>query len=247
MGADHVTLTPSGSSMTKGESVLDTVRVIEAMKVDAVVVRHSVSGVPGFLAGHLPTHVHVVNAGDGAHEHPTQALLDAAELRAALGDLRGKRVVIVGDILHSRVARSNVWLLKKFGAEVVLVGPSTLLPRHAEKVFGVEVSWKMDDALVKADAVMMLRIQMERMAGGFFPSLEDYSSRYGLSASGAGARRSASCVILHPGPVNLGVELDAEVSGGEQSLVLKQVKRGVAVRMAVLEWMFESETSSRVE
>ena len=240
MGADFVTLTPSASSMTKGESVLDTVRVIEAMKVDAIVVRHNVSGVPEFLAERLHAQVHVINAGDGAHEHPTQALLDAAELRVALGDLRGKRIVIVGDILHSRVARSNVWLLKKLGAEVVLVGPSTLLPRDAVEVFGVNVSWDLDAALRNADAVMMLRIQMERMAGGFFPSLEEYSSRYGLSeGSRAGRTAPRGTLILHPGPVNVGVELDAETAGGERSVILKQVKRGVAVRMAVLEWMFE--------
>ncbi|MEO6940346.1 MAG: aspartate carbamoyltransferase catalytic subunit [Candidatus Kapaibacterium sp.] len=235
LGATHVTLTPSASSLTKGESLLDTVRVVEAMKLDCIVVRHSASGVPEFLAKHLPDHVHLINAGDGAHEHPTQGLLDAASLMEVLGDLSGKKIVIIGDITHSRVARSNVWLLKKLGAAITLVGPHTLLPRHAEEVFGVHVRHDLGDSLKEADAVMALRIQHERQSSAFLPSLEEYQTRYGLTE----ARISAtSAVILHPGPINLGVELGEGPAYGTRSLVLKQVKRGVAVRMAVLEWLF---------
>jgi aspartate carbamoyltransferase catalytic subunit len=235
LGADTVMLSNSGSSLAKGESILDTVKVLEAMKLDAIVVRHSVSGVPEFLARHLPAHVRMINAGDGAHEHPTQALLDVAELRVALGDLKGKRIAIVGDIAHSRVARSNIWLLKKLGAEVVLAGPSTLMPRMASEVFGVEVCTEVETAISGADAVIALRIQLERQARGFFPSIEEYRERYGLTAR---SWKQNPPFILHPGPVNLGTELDFETAYCERSLILRQVKRGVAVRMAVLEWMF---------
>ncbi|HEY3876319.1 MAG TPA: aspartate carbamoyltransferase catalytic subunit, partial [Candidatus Kapabacteria bacterium] len=237
LGADVVSLTPAVSSLAKGESVLDTIRVLEAMKVDAFVIRHNVSGVPAFLAGHLPAHIHVVNAGDGVHEHPTQALLDAAEMRAALGNLSGKRVAIVGDILHSRVARSNAWLLNKLGAKVTFVAPETLMPRYVGEVFGVETTHDLDSILETADAIMMLRIQMERQARGFFPSIEEYREGYGMTPERM-ARSSA--VILHPGPINHGIELESEAAYGERSLVLLQVKRGVAVRMAVMEWIFEA-------
>ena len=235
LGADVITFSSATSSISKGESVLDTTRVLEAMKLDAIVVRHSVSLVPHFLASHLPDYVRVINAGDGGHEHPTQALLDAAEMRAAMGSLAGKRVLIVGDIRHSRVARSNMHLLKKMGAHVTLVGPSTLLPRHVEEIFGVEAAADLDEAMKNADAIVMLRIQLERQAGGFIPAISEYRERYGLSTSRL-ARSSA--FVLHPGPVNLGIELDSETEIGERSLVLRQVKRGVAVRMAVLEWAF---------
>jgi aspartate carbamoyltransferase catalytic subunit len=235
LGADVITFSAATSSISKGESVLDTARVLEAMKLDAIVVRHSVSLVPQFLADHLPSHVHVINAGDGGHEHPTQGLLDAAEMRAAMTTLSGKRVLIVGDIRHSRVARSNMHLLKKMGAHVMLVGPPTLLPPHVEEVFGVEVSDDLDEALKQADAIVVLRIQLERQAGGFIPTISEYRSRYGLSTT---RLAGSNAYVLHPGPVNLGIELDSETEGGEQSLVLRQVKRGVAVRMAVLEWVF---------
>lgn len=237
MGGDVVTLTPAVSSLTKGESVLDTVWVLEAMRLDAIVVRHASAGIPQFLAERLPDHVHVINAGDGAHEHPTQALLDAAEMRATLGDLRGKHIAIVGDILHSRVARSNVWLLKQLGARVTFVAPETLMPRDAAQVFGIETTTKLDDVLPTADAIMMLRIQLERQARGFFPSLEEYRSQYGMTPERM-ARSNA--IILHPGPINHGTELDSETAYGARSLVLRQVKRGVAVRMAVLEWLFSA-------
>lgn len=235
LGADVVTLTPAVSSLSKGESVLDTVRVLEAMRLDAIVVRHASAGIPQFLAERLPDHVHVINAGDGAHEHPTQALLDAAEMRAALGDFRGKHVAIVGDILHSRVARSNVWLLKSLGARVTFVAPETLMPRQAAEVFGIATSTSLDDVLESADAIMMLRIQLERQARGYFPSLDEYRVQYGMTPE---RMVRSKAFILHPGPINHGVELDGETAYGERSLVLAQVKRGVAMRMAVLEWLF---------
>jgi aspartate carbamoyltransferase catalytic subunit len=237
LGADVVSLTPAVSSLAKGESVLDTIRVLEAMKVDAFVIRHSVSGVPKFLAERLSNDIHVVNAGDGVHEHPTQALLDAAEMRAALGSLSGKHIIIVGDILHSRVARSNAWLLKKLGARVTFVAPDTLMPREISSVLGVETTHDLDSVLDTADAIMMLRIQMERQARGFFPSLEEYREQYGMTPE----RMSRSnALILHPGPINHGTELESEMAYGSRSLVLRQVKRGVAVRMAVMEWIFSN-------
>jgi aspartate carbamoyltransferase catalytic subunit len=235
LGADFISFTPAASSLTKGESLLDTVRVLEAMKLDVVVVRHSASGVPGFLAQHLPQHVHIVNAGDGAHEHPTQVLLDAAQLRRHLGDLKGKRIAILGDIRHSRVARSNIWLLQKLGVTVSLVGPPTLMPRYAAEVFNVRVTHDLDDVLGEIDAMIVLRIQHERQASGFFPSIDEYHSLYGITTARLGGR---DLLVLHPGPINLGVELDTETAYGDHSLVLGQVKRGVAVRMAVLEWLF---------
>ncbi len=235
LGADVISLTPAVSSLAKGESVLDTILVLEAMKVDAFVVRHNVSGVPKFLSERLPDFVHVINAGDGVHEHPTQALLDAAELRAALGNLSGKRIAIVGDILHSRVARSNAWLLKKLGAHVTFVAPDTLMPRNAGEVFGIETTNNLDDVLHSSDAIMMLRIQLERQARGFFPSVEEYREQYGMTPE---RMKNSTALILHPGPINHGIELESEAVYGERSLVLRQVKRGVAVRMAVMEWVF---------
>jgi len=236
IGADYTSLTPAVSSLTKGESMLDTVRVLEAMKMDAIVVRHSSMGVPQFLAERLPAHVHVINAGDGAHEHPTQALLDGATMIEALGTLEGKHLAIVGDIRHSRVARSNMWLMKKLGARVTLVGPETLMPRNAAEVFGVEVQDSLDDVLGNADAIMLLRIQLERQGSGLFPTLEEFHHRYGITKARLGRNQP---FILHPGPVNYGVEISSEVADSERSLILRQVKRGVAVRMAVLEWVFE--------
>ena len=238
LGADSVMLSPSASSLTKGESMLDTMRVFEAMKLDAIVVRHSAPGFPQFLADYLPAHVHCINAGDGAHEHPTQALLDAAALRAELGPLRGRHIAIVGDILHSRVARSNVWLLKKLGARVTFVAPETLMPREAAEVFGIETTYNLDDILPSADAIMLLRIQLERQARGFFPSIKEYSAQFGLTPA---RMANSNAYILHPGPINHGIELESEMAYGEHSLVLAQVKRGVAMRMAVLEWIFEED------
>jgi aspartate carbamoyltransferase catalytic subunit len=236
LGADYVSLSPAVSSLTKGESLLDTVRVLEAMKLDVIVIRHNAAGVPKFLSERLPNHVHLINAGDGAHEHPTQALLDAASLIAELHDLKGKHIAIVGDIRHSRVARSNIWLLKKLGATVTLVGPTTLIPRDMGDVFGVRVEDELDPVLKEVDAVIALRIQQERQTSGLFPSIGEYHTRYGLTLQ---RLANTKALVLHPGPINLGVELDHDLAYSERSLVLRQVRRGVAIRMAVLEWLFE--------
>jgi len=237
LGANFISLSPAVSSLTKGESLLDTIRVLEAMKLDAIVVRHSASRVPEFIAKHVPEYVRVINAGDGAHEHPTQALLDAATMRMVLGSLKNKNIIIVGDIRHSRVARSNIWLLKKFGCKITLVGPETLLPRFAASVFDVDVRNTLtNDLLERADAVMALRIQLERQASSLFPTIEEYHLRYGITST---RLMGSNAFLLHPGPINLGIELEEESAYGEQSLVLKQVKRGVAIRMAVLDWLFQ--------
>jgi aspartate carbamoyltransferase catalytic subunit len=235
LGGQHISFTSQGTSVSKGESLLDTVKVLEAMKLDAIVVRHSSYGVPQFIAKHVPDHVHVINAGDGAHEHPTQALLDAATMRMMMGTLKSKKVAIIGDIRHSRVARSNIWLLKKYGCEVILVGPDTLMSRHAADVFGVEVRCELGNIVNEVDVVIALRIQLERQASALFPTLEEFTSMYGLTAQRLAGSRAH---LLHPGPVNIGVELDFDAVYGERSVILKQVKRGVAVRMAVLEWVF---------
>lgn len=235
LGGQHISFTSQGTSVSKGESLLDTVKVLESMKLDAIVVRHSSYGVPQFIAQHVPDHVHVINAGDGAHEHPTQALLDAATMRMMMGTLRMKKVAIIGDIRHSRVARSNIWLLKKYGCEVILVGPDTLMSRHAAEVFGVEVQCELGDVVHQVDAVIALRIQLERQASALFPTLEEFTSMYGLTAARLAGSKAH---LLHPGPVNIGVELDFDAVYGERSVILRQVKRGVAVRMAVLEWVF---------
>ncbi|MEI8135443.1 MAG: aspartate carbamoyltransferase catalytic subunit [bacterium] len=236
LGATIATLSMQTSSLSKGESLLDTVEVITAMKIDCVVVRHSSAGVPLLLRRHLPQSIRIINAGDGAHEHPTQALLDAATLSEKLGTLAGKHIVIIGDILHSRVARSNMILLKKIGARVTVVAPESLMPPHIEEVFGVEAQHSLGKILSTADAVMSLRIQLERQSKTYFPSLADFRLRYGLIPS-----RLSECdaYLLHPGPVNRGVEIDDEGADTEKSLILRQVKRGVAMRMAILEWMFE--------
>jgi aspartate carbamoyltransferase catalytic subunit len=199
------------------------------MNPDMFVVRHASSGAPHFLARHCRSVI--VNAGDGAHEHPTQALLDALTLRQRKGKLEGLRVAIVGDILHSRVARSNLWLLTKMGAEVVLCGPPTLIPPGIDAL--CPVTHRIDEAVEGEDAVMMLRIQLERMSGGFFPSLREYHQRYGLTEERV-KRAKKDVVILHPGPMNRGVEIASEVADGPYSVILDQVTNGVAVRMAVL-------------
>ncbi|MDP4229170.1 MAG: aspartate carbamoyltransferase catalytic subunit [Bacteroidota bacterium] len=236
LGATSISLSMQTSSLTKGESLIDTINVICAMKVDCIVVRHSSSGVPQLLRNNLPPHIRIINAGDGAHEHPTQALLDAATLLEQLGSLKGKRIFIVGDISHSRVARSNMLLLKMLGAEITLVGPETLLPKYVEEVFDVRVRTTIGDSLHKADAVIALRIQQERQSRSYFPNLSDFRLRYGLTPI---QLSDTKAFILHPGPVNRSVELDDEVVDSEKSLILRQVRRGVAIRMAVLEWLFE--------
>lgn len=235
LGADAVSLSMQTSSLSKGESLIDTVNVITAMKIDCIVVRHNAGGVPLLLRKHLPDHIRIINAGDGACEHPTQALLDAATLIEVMGSLPGKKIVIVGDILHSRVARSNIYLLKALGAEVTVVAPNTLMPKYIREVFDVEAHYDLDHVLAGKDAVMALRIQHERQGKGYIPSLGDFRKKYGLTPS----RLSVTdAFILHPGPVNRSVELDDEAADAERSLILRQVGRGVAIRMAVLEWLF---------
>jgi len=214
----------------KGESLLDTARNLEAMKVDLIVVRHSAAGAAKFLSESV--NASVVNAGDGAHEHPTQALLDMHTLREKFGSLEGLKVCILGDISHSRVARSNIHGLQTMGAKVSVCGPATLIPREIETM-GVDVYNDVDDAIRDVDAVNVLRIQLERMERAYFPSLREYHAQFGLTAERM-ARAKKHTVVLHPGPINRDVELSAEVADGEQSLILRQVLNGVAVRMAVL-------------
>lgn len=232
LGADVLNWTAKGSSVAKGETLLDTVRNIDMMGPAAMVMRHSSSGAAALVSRHV--RAAVVNAGDGTHEHPSQGLLDAFTLREKLGpDLSGKQVLIVGDIVHSRVARSNVHCLRLLGAEVVLCGPPTLLPKSLEAL-GAQVTWELDRALPSADAVMMLRIQLERQGQGLFPSPRDYARMYGLNATRA-AKMKPGAVVLHPGPMNRGLEIASEVADGERSVIFDQVENGVAVRMAVLE------------
>jgi aspartate carbamoyltransferase catalytic subunit len=230
LSADVVNFSASGSSAEKGESLLDTARNIEAMSPDVVVVRHQASGAPALLARHL--RCAVVNAGDGAHEHPTQALLDLLTIREKKGHLDGLSVAIVGDVAHSRVARSNIHAMRKMGMTVTVAGPPTLIPAACQEL-GVKVSHRLDEAIAHADVIMMLRLQHERMHAGLIPSLREYSRLWGLSLD-----RLRQCrpdvLIMHPGPVNRGVELSPEVADGPYSVILDQVTNGVAVRMAVL-------------
>ena len=236
LSADVINFAAKGSSVSKGESLKDTALTLEAMGADAIVLRHHASGAANTLAHSGWISGSVVNAGDGTHEHPTQALLDAYTLRQNLrggeGDLAGLTVTIVGDILHSRVARSNVHLLKTLGANVRLVAPPTLLPIGAD-TWGVETSYNLDEALEGADAVMMLRIQQERMNAAYFPTIHEYSARYGLNQARV-ARMKPNAIVMHPGPMNRGVEITAEVADGPQSVIVQQVANGVSVRMAVL-------------
>ncbi len=230
LSADVINFSAKGSSVAKGESLKDTAMTLEAMGADAVVIRHSASGAPHRLAGWVKGSV--VNAGDGSHEHPTQALLDAFTMRRRLGRLDGLRVAIVGDVLHSRVARSNVLLLSILGAEVTLVGPPTLLP-IAVGAWPCSVSYDLAAVLPKSDVVMMLRVQQERMNAAYFPSVREYSRRYGLDAARMGML-PGHAVIMHPGPMNRGVEIAAEVADSARSTIVEQVANGVSVRMAVL-------------
>ena len=236
LSADVITFSAKGSSVSKGESLKDTALTLEAMGADAVIVRHGASGAPHRLAHSGWIDGVVVNAGDGTHEHPTQALLDAYTLRHHLaggtGALDGRRVVIVGDVLHSRVARSNVLLLHTLGAEVTLVAPPTLMPVGVD-TWPCTVSYDLDDALPGADAVMMLRVQAERMNAAYFPTSNEYSRRYGLDVRRAGLLADDG-IVLHPGPMNRGMEITAEVADGPRSVIVEQVTNGVHVRMAVL-------------
>jgi aspartate carbamoyltransferase catalytic subunit len=234
LSADVVNITASGSSLEKGETLLDTVRTLEALGGDVVVLRHPASGAPYFVAQRCT--VAVINAGDGEHAHPTQGLLDAYTLRAALGDLAGKRIVVVGDILHSRVARSDIHTLTPLGAEITLSGPPTLVPsawRCGALPSGVTYEPDLDRALAGADAVIALRLQRERQEAGLLPSLREYTRTWGLSEARV-ARMRPGAPVLHPGPMNEGVEIDASVAHGPRSLIERQVTNGVAVRMALL-------------
>lgn len=231
LSADTISFTASNSSVKKGETLLDTVNNILSMKVDMVVMRHSASGAPHFLAKHIPAAI--INAGDGINEHPTQGLLDAVSMVEKFGRLEGLKVAIIGDIMHSRVAMSNMYLLLKMGAEVTVSGPPTLIPPYLKEAFGVRVEYDVKKALEWCDVANVLRIQLERQNQVLFSSLREYSIAYGIN------RRlleslSKEVVIMHPGPINRGVELDSDVADSGQSIILQQVENGVAVRMAVL-------------
>lgn len=236
LSADVINFSAKGSSVSKGESLKDTALTLEAMGADAVVIRHNSSGAPHRLANAGWISGGVVNAGDGTHEHPTQALLDAFTLRNHLrsgeGDLKGLNVTIVGDVLHSRVARSNVLLLNTLGAKVRLVAPPTLLPYGVED-WECEISYDLDASLEGSDAVMMLRVQRERMNAAYFPNAHEYSNRYGLNVTRMN-RLSESAVVMHPGPMNRGMEISADVADSQRSVIVEQVANGVSVRMAVL-------------
>ncbi len=231
LGADTVNFSASGSSVSKGETLIDTVNNILSMKVDMVVMRHSASGAPHFLAKHI--NVPILNAGDGINEHPTQALLDAFSIRERLGNVEGKKIAICGDIMHSRVALSNIYCLKKLGAEVTVVGPPTLIPKYMAAALGVNVSYNIREALQWCDVANVLRIQLERQNTPLFSSLREYSLAYGVNR-GLLDSLDKEIVIMHPGPINRGVEINSDVADSGQSIILDQVENGVAVRMAVL-------------
>lgn len=231
LGADVVNFSASGSSVSKGETLIDTVNNILSMKVDMVVMRHSATGAPHFLSKHI--NVPIVNAGDGINEHPTQALLDAFSIRERLGGVEGKKIAICGDIMHSRVALSNIYCLKKLGAEVTVVGPPTLIPKHIGEALGVNVSYNIREALEWADVANVLRIQLERQNMPLFSSLREYSLAYGVNRKLLDSLKK-DIVIMHPGPINRGVELSSDVADSGQSIILDQVENGVATRMAVL-------------
>ena len=232
LSADTINFAASGSSVSKGETLLDTVNNILSMKVDMVVMRHSASGAPHFLAKHLPDTA-IINAGDGINEHPTQALLDAFSIQEKTGTLKGKKILLVGDIMHSRVALSNIYLLKKMGAEVMLSGPPTLIPAYAEEALDVQVEYNLKKALQWCDVANVLRIQLERQNQVLFSSLREYSLAYGVTKKLMN-EIGKEIVIMHPGPINRGVEIDSDVADSRQSIILQQVENGVAVRMAIL-------------
>ncbi len=230
LSADTVNVAASGSSVSKGETLVDTARNLEAMRIDMVVIRHASSGAARFLAERIESNV--INAGDGMHEHPTQGLLDLLTLRDHLGPLAGRRICICGDVLHSRVARSNIWGLKKLGADVAVCGPRSLLPSAIAEM-GVTVFDRVEAAIEWAEALNVLRLQLERMEGGYIPSLREYNRVFGITRERL-ARAPRDVLILHPGPMNRGVEIDSDVADGPHSVILEQVTNGVAVRMAVL-------------
>jgi len=230
LSADTINISTAQSSVVKGETLVDTARNLEAMKIDMVVIRHGASGAPRFLSERIASNV--INAGDGWHEHPTQGLLDMLTIRERFGRLAGLKVGIIGDIQHSRVARSNIWGLRKMGAEVGVCGPPTLVPGNIREL-GVKVYPRVEDALAECDAINVLRIQLERMQSNMFPSLQEYNRLFGVTTKRLQAA-GHDILILHPGPMNRGVEIDSDVADGPQQVILKQVTNGVAVRMAVL-------------
>ncbi|MEK6262019.1 MAG: aspartate carbamoyltransferase catalytic subunit [Planctomycetota bacterium] len=236
LSADTVDFTATGSSLTKGETFIDTARNIEAMGVTQMVVRHSTSGAPHHLAKHL--NAGVINAGDGTHEHPTQGLLDILTIREHRGQIAGLTVALVGDILHSRVARSNIWGLTKLGAKVIVCGPATLIPPEVERL-GVEVSHDLDEVVERTDVINLLRIQAERQRSAFFPSIYEYAHFFGMNGERV-SRARKDVLILAPGPINRGVELTPDVADGDRSVILDQVTNGLFVRMACLSLMHEA-------
>jgi len=230
LSADVLNFSASSSSVSKGETLIDTANNILSMKVDMIVMRHPMPGAAQFLSEHVSAKI--INAGDGTHEHPTQALLDAYSMREKLGDLKSKKVAIVGDILHSRVALSNILCLKKLGAKVQVCGPATLIPKHIGEL-GVDVSYNLEDTVREADVLNMLRIQKERQDETYYPSIREYSMQYQLNSELL-KRCNASPLILHPGPINRGVEITSELADSEHAIILNQVENGVAIRMAIL-------------
>jgi len=230
LSADVINFSASNSSVKKGESLIDTVNNILSMKVDMVVMRHPNPGAAMFLSKHVSASI--INAGDGAHEHPTQALLDCFSIREKLREIRGKKVVIIGDILHSRVALSNIFALKKLGAEVMVCGPLTLIPKHIDSL-GIRVETNLEKALQWADVANVLRVQFERMKASFFPSNREYAMQYGITKKVL-EKVDKELLIMHPGPINRGVEISSDVADSENAIILDQVQNGVAVRMAIL-------------
>ena len=230
LSADTINISASTSSVVKGETLIDTARNLEAMNPDIIVIRHSAAGAPHLLAGLVRQSI--INAGDGAHEHPSQALLDMLTIREKKGKIAGLKVAIIGDIAHSRVARSNIYGLSKMGAEVVVAGPPTMLPREVDKL-GVRAYTKLEEAVTDADVVMMLRIQLERERQNIFPSLREYARHYCLNRLNLGLAKK-DVIVMHPGPINRGVEIDSAVADGAHSVILPQVTFGIAVRMAVM-------------
>ncbi|MCX8471308.1 MAG: aspartate carbamoyltransferase catalytic subunit [Chitinophagaceae bacterium] len=230
LSADTINFTASGSSVSKGETLIDTAKNILAMKVDMVVMRHSASGAPHFLSKYIDAAI--INAGDGTNEHPTQALLDAYSMREQLGDLKNKKIAIIGDIMHSRVALSNIYCLQKLGAKVLVAGPPTLIPKHI-KALGVDVTYHVQEALEWCDVANVLRIQLERQNMPLFSSLREYSLYYGINKKMLDSLQK-KIIVMHPGPINRGVEINSDVADSEQSIILDQVENGVATRMAVL-------------
>ena len=241
LSADTINFSSSGSSVSKGESLLDTVNNILSMKVDMVVLRHSASGAPHFLAQHIPAAI--INAGDGINEHPTQALLDGFSIQENAGSLEGKNVVLIGDIMHSRVALSNIYLLKKMGAEVMVAGPPTLIPKHIAEALDVKVEYNLKKALQWCDVANVLRIQLERQNQVLFSSLREYNLAYGVSKRLLDSLNK-EIIIMHPGPINRGVEIDSDVADSNQSIILQQVENGVAIRMAVLYLLSDKSVSN---